>query len=248
MYCFFRSLAVGSVYLLLTTACFPQAPSIPRHHAGIALFDGKDLSHFDIFLKDHGINSDPDHVFQVERGLIHVSGTEMGYIVTKEPYSNYYLRASFKWGEGTYGVRKDKARDSGILFGVVGEPKVWPHSIEFQIQEGCTGDFWLTDGASLTDRQGHRVEAPPGKAIKVDRVDKAPFTDIVGFRPPDDLDKRHGEWNLVELVVQGTTVRQYVNGKLANEATDVSPQLGLILFQSEGAEIFFKDISLYPLK
>jgi hypothetical protein len=43
-------------------------------------------------------------------------------------------------------------------------------------------------------------------------------------------------------------VWQYVNGKLANEGTDAFPASGKILFQSEGAEIFFRDIKLYPLK
>jgi hypothetical protein len=43
-------------------------------------------------------------------------------------------------------------------------------------------------------------------------------------------------------------VKQYVNGKLANEGTAPSPTEGKILFQSEGAEVFFRDINLYPLK
>jgi hypothetical protein len=62
------------------------------------------------------------------------------------------------------------------------------------------------------------------------------------------VEKPHGEWNVLELVTQGNTVKQYVNGKLANEGTDPSPGSGKILFQSEGAEIYFRDMKLYPLK
>ncbi len=41
---------------------------------------------------------------------------------------------------------------------------------------------------------------------------------------------------------------QYVNGKLANEGTDAFPASGKILFQSEGAEVYFRNMKLYPLK
>jgi hypothetical protein len=223
--------------------------TIPSHKAGIVLFDGSNLNHFDTFLKSKGLNSDPDHVFLVENGVIHVSGKEMGYIITKQPYHDFYLRAEFKWGEGTYGEREGKARDSGILFNVQGEQKVWPRSIEFQITEGGTGDFWMTDGAALTGRDGKRVEGPPGSALKIDRFGKGPSQNVVGFRDPvGELEKPHGEWNVLELVTQGNDVKQYVNGKLANEGTNPSPVEGKILFQSEGAEVFFRDMTLYPLK
>jgi hypothetical protein len=53
---------------------------------------------------------------------------------------------------------------------------------------------------------------------------------------------------VLELVTQGNDIKQYVNGKLVNEGTDPSPVSGKILFQSEGAEVFFRDIKLYPLK
>jgi hypothetical protein len=225
------------------------APAIPAHKAAIVLFDGKDLSNFDRFLKDKGLNSDPEGVFRVEKGEIHVSGKEFGYLITKNTYQNFYLRAEFKWGEGTYGSREGKARDSGILYNVQGEQKVWPQSIEFQIMEGGTGDFWMTDGAALTGKDGVRVTGPAGKAMKIDRFGKGPSENVVGFRDPvGEVEKPHGEWNVLELVTQGNDVKQYVNGKLVNEGTDPSPASGKILFQSEGAEVYFRDIKLYPLK
>jgi hypothetical protein len=36
--------------------------------------------------------------------------------------------------------------------------------------------------------------------------------------------------------------------KLANEGKDPFPAEGKILLQSEGAEVFFRNITLYPLK
>jgi hypothetical protein len=49
-------------------------------------------------------------------------------------------------------------------------------------------------------------------------------------------------------VTEGNTVRQYVNGKLANEGTDPFPKEGKILIQSEGAEVYFRNIKVYPLQ
>ena len=249
-----RSAVSFLVTMLAVVACDnvlgqEASPKIPPHHSAIILFDGSDLKNFDTFLTGKGLNSDPGHVFQVEKKVIHVSGKEFGYLITKNTYQNFYLRASFKWGEGTYGAREGKARDSGILYNVQGEQKVWPRSIEFQIMEGGTGDFWMTDGAALTGKDGKRVTGPAGKAEKIDRFGKGPSENVVGFRDPvGEVEKPHGEWNLVELVVRRNDVKQYVNGKLVNEGTDPSPVSGKILFQSEGAEVYFRDIKLYPLK
>ena len=225
------------------------SPAIPPHGPAIVLFDGKDLKNFDLFLKPHGLNADPNHVFTVEHGLLHVSGTEFGYVITKQSFHNFYLRAEFKWGEGTFGERAGQARDSGILFNIQGEQKVWPRSVEFQITEGGTGDFWMTDGAALTGSDGKRVTGPPGSALKIDRIGKGPLKNVTGFRDPvNEFEKPHGEWNVLELVTQGNHVFQYVNGRLANQGTDPFPAEGKILFQSEGAEVYFRDIRLYPLQ
>ena len=226
-----------------------QAKDIPKHGPAVVLFDGKDLSQFDTVLKSTGVNSDPGRVFQVEKGVVHVSGKEFGYIVTKQEYKNYYLRAEFKWGEGTFAPREGQARDSGILFNIQGPAKVWPRSVEFQINEGCTGDFWMTDGAAITGKNGTRVTGPPDSAKKIDRFNKGEVKNVAGYRDPtNELERPHGEWNVVELVNRDGHVWQYVNGKLANEGTDAFPSSGKILFQSEGAEVFYRNIKLFLLK
>jgi hypothetical protein len=220
----------------------------PAHGALTPLFDGSTLSNFDIVLRGGEMNQDPDHVFTIEDGMVHVSGKTFGYFITKKEYSNYYLRAEFKWGEGTYAPRAGKARDSGILYHVVGDQKVWPRSIELQIQEGGTGDIWLTDGAALQSKDGKTVVGPPGKASRIDRFNKGPWKDVVDYRDPQgEVEKPHGEWNVVELAVQGDRVWHFVNGKLVNEGTHANPASGKILFQSEGAEIFFRNMSIAPL-
>ena len=234
-----------------TTAFAQSAPpiSIPPHGAPIVLFDGSSLTQFDTFIRDRGPQNDPEHVFKVEASLIHVSGKEMGFIITKQAFHRFYLRADFKWGEGTFGERAGQARDSGILYNIQGEQKVWPQSLEFQIKEGETGDFWLTDGAALTGSDGKRVTGPPGSALNIGHIGKGPEKNVAGFRNSSgELETPRGEWNTLEVIVDDHSVRQYVNGKLAAVGTDPLPKSGKVLFQSEGAEIFFRDIQLSPLK
>ena len=97
--------------------------------------------------------------------------------------------------------------------------------------------------------RGTRATGPPGSAVKVDRIGKGPSKDVTGYRDPiGEVEKPHGQWNLLELVAQGDRVRHFVNGKLVNEGSEAFPSKGKILFQSEGAELFFRNIKLFPLK
>jgi len=114
------------LYLLIASAAVgccglaQMATDIPPHGKLVRLFNGKDLTGFDILLQSKGLNNDTDKIFQVEKGIIHVSGDDFGGIVTQKEYENYYLRAQFKWGEKTWQDRVGKARDCGILYNITG--------------------------------------------------------------------------------------------------------------------------------
>lgn len=232
-----------AVSVLIAIASVAGAADIPPTGKPIKLFDGKNLKQFDTFLRDKGFNSDPEQVFRVENGAVHVSGKEYGYFVTKKDYGNYYLRLEFKWGDATYAPREGKARDAGILYHVVGQNKVWPQSLEFQMIEGGTGDILVVGGGSLT------VNGETKTKGRFDRFGKGAWKDIAGYRDPaNELEKPHGEWNLIEMIADGGHVKYWVNGKVANEGSAAAITRGKILFQSEGAEVFYRNIELRPLK
>ncbi len=242
-----------SALLLLGTMAFAQsAPTVPPHGKLKPLFNGKNFNGFDTLLQNHGINSDPDKVFQVESRELHISGKEFGGLVTKKEYGNYYLRAEFKWGEAMYAPRLGKARDSGIQYNITGPLRVWGRLMEFQVSEGGTGDIWVINGTGLTvDGQEYLSTAEPGphQYTRIAHIGRGPLVNETGFRDPvNELEKPHGEWNLLELVVSPDRILYFVNGKLANSATKPNTTQGKILFQSEGAEVYFRNMGIAHLK
>jgi hypothetical protein len=169
--------------------------------------------------------------------MLHISGAEFGYVITKREYENYYLRAEFKWGDATYAPRAGKARDSGILFHVVGPNEIWPKSIEYQMIEGRTGEIILVgDGASITVDGVTRTRGKD-KGTHIARYNQGPWQDVAGYRDPKmEYENSHGEWNLLELFADNDSIKFVINHKVANQGTGANPARGKILFQSEGAE------------
>ncbi len=262
-----RSIRRVTIFLAsISFAATLAAADIPPTGKSIRLFDGKSLEHFDRFVFGKGFNNDPEGVFRVHDGMVRVEGSPYGYFITKENYGNFYLRVEFKWGEATHGRRKGLTRDSGILYHVAGERKsaeeaesqfsIWPKALEFQIMEGGTGDVILLGGSELTVK-GERKGGDRG--IQIDRFNK---TDTerrenwpVGYRAPagyrdskNEVEKPHGEWNVLEMLSDGDHIRYWVNGTFVMEGTDASLTRGKIAFQSEGAELFYRNIELRPLK
>jgi hypothetical protein len=239
--------AIGS-----SASCAQQASTIPPHSKLKPLFNGKNFKGFDTLLEKHGINNDPDSVFQVEDGVLHISGQEFGGLVTKKEFENYYLRAEFKWGEKMFSPRLGKSRDSGIQYNLTGPVKVWARTMEFQINEGGTGDMWVINGTGATV-DGHVYQSTaqpgPGEYVRIPHIGRGPLVNETGYRDPvDDLEKPHGEWNVLELVNQHDRILYFVNGKLALSATNPSITHGKILFQCEGAEVYFRDMEISHLK
>lgn len=194
------------------------------------IFNKKTLHGWYTFITDYGLNFDPLRIFGVERdGTLRISGEKFGYIATNEEYENFHLRLQFRWGEKKWPPRQNAKRDSGILyyFPKGEEEKVWPKSVECQIQETDCGDFWLVDYTTISV-DGKRNE--PGGSVQ-----------IVKKR---DAEKPYGEWNTVEVIANHGICTHIVNGVVVNRGEDPSVRKGKLVLQSEGAEIFYKDIEV----
>ncbi|HSC39291.1 MAG TPA: DUF1080 domain-containing protein [Chitinophagaceae bacterium] len=194
------------------------------------LFNGKSLDGWYVFLRDKTVPA--DSVFTVEDGMLHVSGRTFGYVCTNASYKNFHLILEFKWGVAKYPPRQNAKRDSGVLyyFSSSSPDKVWPRSIECQVQEGDCGDFWLVDSTSLSV---NGKLYPPTKNQQV-----------VKF---SNTEKPNGEWNTLEIIGNNGKCTHILNGTVVNEGTDSNVREGKILLQCEGSEIFYRNIRLAVL-
>jgi Domain of Unknown Function (DUF1080) len=218
-----------------------------------------------------GSGRDPLKVFTVAPDVdgapaIRISGEAFGELRTRRSFENYHLKFQFKWGERKWPPR-DRAetpRDSGLLYHVHAPPgqngRTWARSIELQIQEHDVGDLYAV-GATIAVRAKQR----PGTKPTLFDYDPAGewmfFAQTHGqmgrvVKQPD-AEKPNGEWNTVELIAFREDAIHIVNGKVVmrlHGPTRVDTDLpapvtsGPIILQSEGAEIFYRDIQFRPIK
>jgi len=269
------------VALLVSTPAVPaQGPPVSvTPSSTIKLFDGT-LDQFDTWLVDHH-TSDPERVFSVVDQIdgapaIRISGKVWGGLITKQAFRNYRFVGEFRWGGATWGDRKTRARDSGVLLhgqGRLGNTGKdfngpWVRSVEFQIIEGGVGDIlpvlgYNEDGSvvrptlkALTrkDRDGETVYDPKGtlNTFSGGRINwwgrSEDWDDRLGFRGTRDIESPNLGWTHIEAIADGATLTYFVNGVLVNAATDSSFQDGRIMIQSEGAEIYFRRLEVQPLR
>ena len=206
---------------------------------------------------------------------IRSSGQDWGGIVTRKNYQNYKLVLEYRWGLATWGQRKASARNSGVLLHCQGEDGnykddfkgPWIVSVEYEILEGRTGDIVLVSGyerGSKTrlvptlvmraqpgdfywDPKGEPREFVAGKGHLHWYGRDRGWKDVLGFRGPQEVEKPAGQWNHVEAIADGGNLIYFLNGVKVMEGSQSSLTHGRLLFQSEGAEIFFRKIELHPL-
>jgi hypothetical protein len=243
------------------------------------LFNGKDLSGWDTYIgpdlndsgkfitgQPIGLNKDPRRVFTVVNSggenLIRISGENWGAISTIKEFENYHLQLQFKWGVLTWGQKKHKKKDSGLLYHSVGkygaDYGAWMRSQEFQIEETNTGDYWgvaggMADMPVVKKSENEYVYDPNG--ILTTFREGGPQ----GRRCIKRMDAENptGEWNVLDLYCYGDTSIHVVNGKSVMilyhqkqmEGGQSFPLTkGKIQIQSEGAEVYFRQIKIQPIE
>jgi hypothetical protein len=229
------------------------------------LFNGKDLTGWYTFLKGAEKNADPQHIFQVHDGIIHIyadvpNGAEVpyGYISSEREFGDCRIRFEYKWGTKRFGSRATRPRDSGMLYFFTGQDSVWPVSVECQIQENDVGDVY-----AVKTRVSTSIDpSHPNPKIPTFKDGGEPYNS------PDEPNSRIirssmneiDGWNKIEVELSGSTATHIVNGKVnmriqnvrradPNDPTKLIPLTkGKILFQAEGAEVMYRGIEVNSLR
>lgn len=215
-----------------------------------------------------GYNKNVNNVFSMveEDGkpVLRISGEVYGCVFTKQEYENYHLKLKVKWGDKKWEPRKNKLKDSGVLYHSIGESGVdhwraWMLSQELQIMEGHMGDYWAIASSAIDVR----AFMPEGNMNTVAST-RQPFlplgagTELSGFcLRSTDHESPEGEWTEIELVcfedkslhiVNGHVVMVLQNSRYMDNGKTVPLTRGKIQLQSEATEVFYKDVKIRSIE
>jgi hypothetical protein len=247
-----------------------ESRSLPAY-AGpwMPLFNGVDLSGWS-FYQDGVGTTDKTNAVVVEQGEIRMLGPRhtggghpgFGHIATVRECSDYHLRLEYKFGDARFEPRLLAKRNSGVLYHMFPErDRVWPNSIEFQLEESDVGDAILINARCYP---GADLGGTPAWPNQVPMTPKPAFPRPEGARPPLErqLVRKSGDfetrmdWNTIELLAIGDKAAHLVNGRIVNslyelEAQEVADRnvyrplkKGRIALEIEAAEVSFRRVEI----
>jgi len=275
--------------LVLAPAIFPyrgfaQAASspLPLPEPGadgwVSLLNGRDLTGWYTMLQKSGKGFAELHgMVTMEEEMLHIMGNEegvlpaeAGYLATNREFENVHIRVEYKWGMKRHAPRFTPKRDNGLLYGLVGEDKVWPTCVECQIEEGDVGDFFMVGTRGIQGSHGNGLF---GEGISPLTGWPKPLSP--GGPPPTQMQSQPepcggrfikdgnfellDQWNTVEVLWQGDKAAHIVNGRTVNVATNLQQPdsrnsgqyipltRGKIAIELEFAEIWFRRIEMKSL-
>ncbi len=276
----FRNLLFSIVLLtIIVSGC-----STSKEDQFTPLFNGKDLSGWETYIgipepsvkvdgidKDSlgnytapiGLNHDPLGIFTIvtENGqpAVRVSGEVYGALATTKEYENYHFRMEVKWGSKKWAPRKDKLRNSGLLYHSTGEYgaglNVWKKSHECQIMETMfgdsyrMGDTYCSIEATKPEGQDRYIYTPGAPAVEFGEGKeggKICSKSVMNEKPI-------GEWNTVEIIcfkdisihiINGVVNMINTNSHLEENGRIIPLTKGNIQLQSEGAEVYFRNMEI----
>ncbi|HEY3931062.1 MAG TPA: DUF1080 domain-containing protein [Verrucomicrobiae bacterium] len=212
-----------SIYFAFAFAKFVLAQNVitPTNH--IELFNGTNFDGFTFCMKN---NSDPMQTWSVTNGVIHCTGTPIGYLRTKQSYSNYVVTVVWRFIKIA-----PKSDNTGVLVNMQLPDKVWPMCVQNQGKSGRQGDLFVMAGA----------ESKEHLALGKDANTPVAFTGPSAENPI-------GEWNTNITACAGNNIEAIINGKSLNKISECTISNGFVGIQSEDGDIEIRKMYLEPLK
>jgi hypothetical protein len=278
-----RDLLKTGASLALGPILFPHlgsAQALPLPAAGadgwVSLLNGRDLTGWYSMLQKSGKGvAEAKKMVMMEEEMLHILGNEdtgehfeSGYLATNQEFENVHIRVEYKWGMKQFFPRSISKRDNGLLYGLVGEDKVWPTCVECQIEEGDVGDFFLVSGirgiqgghgAGLFGQGLSPEHGWPKPSAAPSAAKNQPAEPVTGRMIKDGNFENLNDWNVVEVLWQGDQAAHIVNGRTVNTISKLQqpdPQnpgqfipltRGKIAIEIEFAEIWFRRIEVKSL-
>jgi hypothetical protein len=192
----------------------------PTNH--IELFNGANFDDWTFCMRN---DADPTQTWSVTNGVIHCNGSAIGYLRTKQSYSNYVVTVEWRFIKVT-----PKANNTGVLVHMQLPDTVWPMCVQNQGKSGRQGDLFVMAGAECKEHL----------ALGKDANTPVPLRGVSNENPV-------GEWDTNVTDCVGNDVQAIINGKLLNEITECTVTNGFVGIQSEGADFEIRKIELQPI-
>jgi hypothetical protein len=214
---------------LAATAVTPRAP--------IHLWNGKDLTGWTADVPERDADPKGPPSFVVRDGKLVSLGTPEGHLLTDAAYQDYRLEVEYRFprGGGNCGVLVHASRPRALY-------KMFPQSIEVQMQSGDAGDFWVIEENIEVPDMAARRPRKGGEKWGGSEGDARRILNLT-----DGSEKPLGEWNTLVVEARGRTLKVWVNGVLVNEGSGATVDHGRIALQAEGTEVEFRRVDLGPL-
>ncbi len=271
--------AMGQLLVDQQSSAQTASTALPKAGADgwMSLLNGRDLSGWYTMLQRSGKGvAEKRKMVTMEEGMLHIMGNqeggepaEPGYLATNQEFEDVHIRLEYKWGMKRFAPREFAKRDNGMLYGLVGEDKVWPTCVECQIEEGDVGDYFMVGTRGVQDDHPNGLfgetlgangwSTPPSSSL-------APKQDAGRPEPAYSRKIKDGNfeildgWNTVEVIWQGNRSAHIVNGRTVNSAYNLEypdPQnagkflplsRGKIAIELEFGEIWFRRVEIKSLK
>src|SRR5574341_1467112 len=202
-----------------------------------SLFNGKDLAGWEADVPARDTNPSLPPSFIVRDGMLVSMGKPEGHLVTTQVYRDYRLVVEYRFpGKGgNCGVLVHASRPRALY-------KMFPQSIEVQMNSGDAGDFWcIQENIEVPDMETRRPRKP-GEKWGGAEGDARRILNLT-----DGSEKPLGQWNTMIIEARGRSVTVWVNGDLANNGMNASVDHGQIAIQAEGTEVEFRRVEIGPL-
>lgn len=200
-----------------------------------SLFNGKDLTGWHVDVPEADNKPDIKPTFIVRDGLLVSLGSPNGHLITDKQFENYRLEVEYRFAAkpGNCGILVHASKPRALY-------KMFPKSIEVQMNSGHAGDFWCIvediTVPNMVERRGPKKKwgITEGKARRM-------------LNLTDDSEKTPGEWNRILIECVGDEVKVWVNGDLVNHGSKCTASKGQIALQAEGSEVEFRKVDLTPI-
>lgn len=177
-------------------------------------------------------SEDPDakqqDTWKIEDGILKCSGTPRGYLYTNDSYTDFTMTLQWRWPD------KKSEGKGGVLIDMSGENKIWPKSLEAQINAGGAGDFWALDRYKIT-----------GAPERTKTLNHPQYGNLINIVKMEAAEKPAGQWNFYKIIAKGSDVTLIINGKIVNKAKRTKTSGGKLCITSEGTGIEFRDIKIF---